>query len=97
MKALSINSLKLALCLTSVFAVGKTFAAFEDPSTADWGGWSRNSGDSLYLHWDIFEGLSGPSNPFTSDSSPDIGSYNVDSTTLSVSNPGAFITSTENV
>ena len=40
---------------TAVLMSGPVMAAFEDPSTAAWGGWSRTDTESLYVHWDVFE------------------------------------------
>lgn len=59
----------LASCLLGAYGGGAE-AAFQDPSTADWGGWTRGSAGSLYAGWDVFTDDGNPAAIL--DTTPDV-------------------------
>lgn len=95
--------------LTGIFLIGATLssqsmAAFVDPATESWGGWTRNTGNTVYAHWDSFS-LDGPSvipsppapvaNP-DGDLTPDVNNYGTQLAATVPLNPATFGTSTDN-
>lgn len=50
-------------------------AAFQDPSTASWGGWNRGDSGTVFAHWDVFDNLN-------FDATPDIGSFGTEVNTF---------------
>lgn len=61
-------NLGLALALTGAVA-GPCQAAFEDPATATWGGWTRGASGTRYAGWNVF---TNDANPGIVDTTPDV-------------------------
>jgi len=62
-------------------------AAFQTPdsNTNGWGGWTRGDVGTLYAEWDNF-------NTYPTDSTPDVGSFNTTSSSITETTGAAFIT-----
>jgi len=43
-----------ALAMLGIAAAGSSQAAFQDPSVAPWGGWTRGDPGSIYAGWNVF-------------------------------------------
>jgi hypothetical protein len=65
---MSKKNLGLALALTGAVA-GPCQAAFEDPATATWGGWTRGASGTLYAGWNVF---TDDADPGIVDTTPDV-------------------------
>lgn len=65
--SISKHSLALALALAGV--TGTSQAAFLDPATAAWGGWTRGAPGTLYAGWNVF---TDDANPGIVDNTPDV-------------------------
>ncbi len=82
--------------LTAAFAFSASSyaaTAFEDPSTASWGGWTRGDIGTVYARWDVFEG----GGSFSSDHTPDVGNLGAAVSGLVANNSGALVTGTNNI
>lgn len=53
---------------------GTAYAAFEDPASASWGGWTRGDTGTIWQYWAAIEDEDGAA-PFVYDDSPDAGSF----------------------
>jgi hypothetical protein len=65
---------RLALPITAIalsLAAGNATAAFQDPSTATWGGWTRGTSGTLYAGWNVFADET-PAGGIIVDSTPDV-------------------------
>ncbi|MEM7081607.1 MAG: VPLPA-CTERM sorting domain-containing protein [Pseudomonadota bacterium] len=90
------KSLMTAMALMVASAGSQAFAAFQDPATASWGGWDRNTGATIYVHWDDFAYDPDPA-PALTDGTPDVNSYGVAIAGVTANNPTTLVTSTENL
>jgi hypothetical protein len=82
-------SLSALMSANTAFAAGAV--AFQDPSTAAWGGWSIGDAETSHGYWDVIADDAGGT-AFDIDSSPDNGDFNNSYTELVANNPGAFVT-----
>jgi len=83
---LSLSALMMANTASAAGAV-----AFQDPSTAAWGGWAIGDAETSHGYWDGIADDAGTT-AFDIDSSPDNGDFNNAYTELVAHNPGAFVT-----
>lgn len=58
-----------ALALLGIATAGNSQAAFQDPSVAPWGGWTRGDPGTLYAGWNVF---SDEADPGIVDRTPDV-------------------------
>jgi len=78
---------KLILFISALLLSNVTMAspvAFQDPSSASWGDWSRGDSITSYIHWEHIDSLD--------DETPDAGNLGVSYAGLYANNSGAFLT-----
>jgi hypothetical protein len=63
------TALRLAAVLAGFGLAGTSQAAFQDPATAAWGGWTRGDAGTVYAGWNIF---TDDADPGIVDTSPDV-------------------------
>lgn len=78
------NLILLASALLLSNAAMAAPVAFQDPSSASWGGWSRGDANTSYIHWAHIDSLE--------DESPDVGNLGTTFAGLYANNSGAFLT-----
>lgn len=62
-------ALRLAAVLAGLGLAGTSQAAFQDPATAAWGGWTRGDAGTVYAGWNFF---TDDADPGIVDTSPDV-------------------------
>lgn len=79
------------LFVVTLFAANVAFAntAFQDSSTASWGGWTRGDANTSFVYWDH---IGGPDVLDIVDDSPDGGNFGTNFAQLVSNNAGAFVT-----
>lgn len=71
-------------------------AAFEDPATASWGGWSRGDAGTIYHHWDVFSDETAPGGIIV-DTTPDVGSFGSAPHSVTENTGSAFLAGGANI
>ncbi len=85
------------LCLSTIgLMAGQAQAAFEDPASAAWGGWSRGDAGTVYQHWDVFSD-DDTVTPNIQDSTPDIGNIGPGGAELRETTGAPFLTGGGNI
>lgn len=79
-----------------VAAAGQAQAAFENPATASWGGWTRGDAGTVYHEWAAFSD-EGPAGGVILDTTPEIGSIGPAPHSVSENSGSAFVTGGGNI
>jgi len=90
------HALRSGLALAALVATaGQAQAAFENPATASWGGWTRGDAGSLYHEWAVFSDED-PGSKIV-DTTPEVGSVGPAPHSLTENSGNAFLTGGGNI
>ncbi|MGE3773337.1 MAG: VPLPA-CTERM sorting domain-containing protein [Gammaproteobacteria bacterium] len=91
------RQLRSGLALAAlVVAAGQAQAAFENPATASWGGWTRGDAGTIYHEWAVFSD-EGPAGGVIVDTTPEVGSIGPAPHSHTENSGNAFLTGGGNI